>query len=155
MAYNPALYNPYYQQGQMPAQQPQYQPLVQPQQGGRIMVGGEVEAQNRLVSMYPPHMLVPGFVSDVLWDVNGKQFYTLSIEPDGSRNFETFDYSKHVEQQQVAVTRDEFDALKRTVEQMGAANGLYGYVSQPQPVPATAATDTAATGDAAANPRGN
>ena len=38
------------------------------------------------------NQLMPGFVSEPMFDVNGNQFYTLSVEADGRRNLETFDF---------------------------------------------------------------
>lgn len=123
MPYNPTWNNPY-----MPAQSP-YSPNVplggqsvipsypsgQQYNHGRIMADGPVEAQNRLYTMYQPSQLVPGFVSDTVWDVNGRQFYSLSIENDGRRNFETFDFTPHKEESPVQidgaqfVSRQEYD----------------------------------------------
>lgn len=138
---NPYLANPYlplYNQGQpvMP-QAMQQQPALQQQQAG-VRVSGRTEAMNRLLMMYPANMLVPGFISDALFDVNGRQFHTLSIEADGSRNLETFDYTPHVEpaKPQDYVTHAELEALLSKL--IGENDGIH------EPVPA-AEPDTAAT----------
>jgi len=105
---------------QVPVQNPSYPMQYQQSQQGsyghsKIMADGAVEAQNRLLMMYQPNQLVPGFVSDTVWDVNGRQFYALSIENDGRRNFETFDYSKHEDSRPIQidgaqfVSRQEYD----------------------------------------------
>ena len=73
-------------------------------------------------------MLVPGFISDALFNVNGRQFHTLSIEADGSRNLETFDYHPHVETTPInnSVTRQEFQELVDKVNRLsgGISNGI-------------------------------
>lgn len=147
------VYNPYlsnqYTQGLMPQMLPQQPvPLSQlQQQQTRILVDGPTEAMNRFLMMYPASMLVPGFISGELFDVNGKQFHTLSIEPDGRRNLETFDYKPHVEQNPARMTapeyveRSEFQLLADKVNQLieGGDNGVH------ESVPATAAGGNAPT----------
>jgi hypothetical protein len=137
----PYVPNPMMGQQTMPSYgQHQYQP------GVKVMVDGAVEAQNRLMMMYSPQQLVPGFTSDIVWDVNGKQFYALSVENDGRRNFEIFDFAPHAQEHQAGVSRQEFDALKQTVEHMnGVLDGIYGHVS-----PASPAANAVARPDAAA-----
>ena len=136
------VYNPYlsnqYAQGLMPQMLPQQSvPLSQvPQQQTRILVDGPAEAMNRFLMMYPASMLVPGFISSELFDINGKQFYALSVEPDGKRNLETFDYKPHVEQDHTHaatpeyVERSEFQNLVDKVDKMnhlieGGDNGVH------------------------------
>lgn len=133
---------PYYQQYQAPQITPYQQQLMQQQplqimqqtpQVEQIKVDGPQEAMNRFLMRYPANMLVPGFISEALFDVNGKQFHTLSVEMDGRRNLETFDYQPHVEPTQApgAVSRAEFDALADKVNQLiGGSNGIH------EPVPA-------------------
>jgi hypothetical protein len=86
---------------------------------------------------------VPGFVSDTVWDVNGRQFYVLSIENDGRRNFETFDYSKHEDSKPIQidgaqfVSRQEYDEfVKKVYAALGALDGVHATVptvpEQPQ-----------------------
>lgn len=146
MPYNPTWVNPYvpsttYQNyQQVPVQNPSYpMQYQQSQQGGyghgRIMADGAVEAQNRLLMMYQPNQLVPGFVSDTVWDVNGRQFYALSIENDGRRNFETFDYSKHEDSKPIQidgaqfVSRQEYDEfVKKVYAALGALDGVHAAV---------------------------
>ena len=152
----PYMNSPYMQQQfQMPsAYQPaqaQYSAPVMPYQQqslGSIKVDGPTEAMNRFLMRYPANQLVAGFVSEPLFDVNGRQFHTLSIEPDGRRNLETFDYKPHVERQSVEidgaqfVSRQEFDDFtKRVNAALGAINGVHAAV------PSAAA-------DAAAQPAG-
>ena len=136
MPYDPTWNNQYAQPatyvnyGQVPMRVPSYQgqqPAYQGQQGGyghgRITADGSTEAYNRLLMMYQPSQLVPGFISDTVWDVNGRQFYSLSVEPDGRRNFEVFDYSPHVDQAPSQpggaqfVSRQEYDRLRQDYEQ--------------------------------------
>jgi hypothetical protein len=100
---------------------------------------------NRFLMRYPASMLVPGFVSEALFDINGRQFHTLSVEADGRRNLETFDYTLHVEQQPVQtdeaqfVSRQEFEQFTTKVNAaLGALDGIHGPVQ------------TAATADATA-----
>lgn len=141
---NPYLTNPYlplYNQSQpvMPQAMQYQQPALQQQQAGvSIKVSGREEAMNRFLMMYPANMLVPGFISEALFDVNGKQFHALSIEADGSRNLETFDYTPHVEpaKPQDYVTHAELEALLSKL--IGENDGIH------EPVPA-AEPDTAAT----------
>lgn len=52
------------------------------QQLGVTKVDGADEAMSRFLIKYG-NQLVPGFSSEPLFDVNGSQFYTLSVEPDG------------------------------------------------------------------------
>lgn len=139
---NPYLTNPYMQQAIVPPvmqQMIQQTPALQQQQAGSsIKVSGRDEAMNRFLMMYPANMLVPGFISEALFDINGKQFHALSIEADGSRNLETFDYTPHVEpaKPQDYVTHAELEALLSKL--IGENNGIH------EPVPA-ADTVTAAT----------
>ena len=129
---NPYMSNPYMQQAIVP---PAMQQMIQQQapamqQQAGVRVSGRDEAMNRLLMMYPANMLVPGFISEALFDVNGKQFHTLSIEADGSRNLETFDYTPHVEpaKPQDYVTHAELEALLSKL--MGENDGIH------EPVPA-------------------
>ena len=145
MPYNPTWVNPYMQgtyqnYQQVPVQNPSYPMQYQQGQQGiyghsRIMADGAAEAQNRLLMMYQPNQLVPGFVSDTVWDVNGRQFYVLSIENDGRRNFETFDYSKHEDSKPIQidgaqfVSRQEYDEfVKKVYAALGALDGVHAAV---------------------------
>lgn len=125
---NPYLTNPYMQQAIVqPAMQQIQAPVMQQQAGAPVRVSGRDEAMNRFLMMYPANMLVPGFISEALFDINGKQFHTLSIEADGSRNLETFDYQIHVNQQATPdyVSRDEFQGLVDRINQLtGGSNGI-------------------------------
>lgn len=92
---NPYMTNPYMQQAitspiMQQMQQMQQAPVMQQQAG--VRVSGLSEASNRLLMMYPANALVPWFISDPLFDIDGQHFYTLSIENDGRRNFERFLY---------------------------------------------------------------
>lgn len=155
--YAQAQQNPYSYHSQGYAT-PQYQQQMQYQQNaqqGASKVDGPAEAMNRFLMQYPAQSLVPGFVSwPPLFDVNGRQFYTLSIEPDGRRNLETFDYAPHSQAQQVVIdgvtfaSRDELDEFCAKVSiansMIGRQNGVLG------PVPAATATvPTAGTASAA------
>lgn len=118
------------------------QPYGQSQAISSIRVDGPQEAMNRFLMHYPSNQLVPGFVSDPLFDVNGKQFHTLSIEADGHRNLETFDYKKHVvipisaTSPEDYIQRAEFDRLVAKVDSLtGGNDGVHG------PVQAAAAAD--------------
>lgn len=139
---NPYLTNPYMQQAIVPPvmqQMIQQTPALQQQQvGASIKVSGRDEAMNRLLMMYPANMLVPGFISEALFDVNGKQFHALSIESDGSRNLETFDYTPHVEPAKPHdyVTHAELEALLSKL--IGENDGIHEPV--PAADPGTAAT---------------
>lgn len=145
----PYPYNPYlplYNQGQpvMPqAQQAPVVPQYQQQAGASIKVSGREEAMNRFLMMYPANMLMPGFISDALFDIDGCHFHALSIESDGSRNLETFRYKIETPQPMEPadyVSRAEFQSLVDKINQMtGDNNGIH------EPVPAAAPTDTAAT----------
>lgn len=139
---NPYLANPYMQQAVIPPvmqQMIQQQPaLQQPQQAG-VRVSGRDEAMNRLLMMYPANMLVPGFISEALFDIDGRHFHALSIEADGRRNLETFSYQLDTPVQQIAgsdyVSRAEFQELVNKINQMtGDDNGIH------DPVQAAAAT---------------
>ena len=124
-AVNPYLSNPYLQQQIMP-QQPQ-QPLAYQQAGGSsIRVSGRDEAMNRLLMMYPSNVLVPGFISDAVFDIDGKHFHALSIEQDGSRNLETFSYQLGTPTTQTDyVSRAEFQELVNRLNAMtGGTNGI-------------------------------
>ena len=145
---NPYMSNPYMQQAVIPPavqqmiQQPT--PVMQQQAGVSIRVSGRDEAMNRLLMMYPANVLVPGFVSDALFDIDGRHFHALSIEPDGSRNLETFSYRLDSSPTQQAapdyVSRAEFQELADKINQMtGDADGI------PQSVqPAAAAASKSA-----------
>lgn len=134
--------NPYLPQGavNLPYQMPQtVQPYQQPTQQ-RVLVDGPAEAMNRFLMRYPANQLVPGFISDELFDVNGRQFHVLSVETDGRRNLETFDYKLHVEQQPVQidgaqfVSKQEYDQFVAKVSAaLEAINGVH------EPVPSAAA----------------
>lgn len=130
---------------QMPQVAQPYQQSVQQQP--RVLVDGPNEAMNRFLMRYPANVLVPGFVSDALFDVNGRQFHTLSIESDGRRNLETFDFFPHVEEQPVEIngvefaSKKEFDELAAKVNAvMEVVNGLH------EPVPTAAERAAAPTG---------
>lgn len=127
---NPYLTNPYMQQAVMPPIMQQQMPVMQQQAGIAVKVDGPNEAMNRFLMHYPASQLVPGFISDPLFDINGKQFHTLSIEPDGRRNLETFDFMKHEWQQPQQsdgyVSREEFQQLVDKVNQMtGETDGIH------------------------------
>lgn len=114
--YNPYMINPYMQQAIVP-------PMMQQQHAGTIKVSGRDEAMNRLLMMYPANMLVPGFVSEAVFDINGHQFHALSIESDGSRNLETFDYQLHVDQPTSGfVSRAEFQSLVDRLDKITGGN---------------------------------
>lgn len=151
-SYQPVLptqtYQPYQQQSAMAATQP----VAAQQSMGAVKVDGPVEAMNRFLMRYPANVLVPGFISEPLFDVNGHQFHTLSVELDGRRNLETFDFQPHVEEQPVEidgaqfVSREEFDKFTAKVNAaLGVLNGVH------ETVPAAAAATSAAT---AAEPTG-
>ena len=91
---------------------------------------------NRLLMMYPSTSLVPGFISDAVFDIDGRHFHALSIEQDGSRNLETFSYQLDMPNaSQDYVSRSEFQELVNRLNAMtGGTNGV------PEPVQATAAT---------------
>lgn len=159
----PYPFNPAWSGSYQPAgayAQPQAMPMPQQpmmgyqQQGTAAMkVDGPAEAMNRFLMRYPANQLMPGFVSEALFDVNGRQFHTLSIEPDGRRNLETFDYTPHVEQAPITidgadfVSRAEFDDFTAKVNAaLGAINGIHG------PVQAAAGAVPNAAAPAAAVP---
>lgn len=130
---NPYMANPYMQQAIIPpavqqiTQQPT--PVMQQQAGVSIKVSGRDEAMNRFLMMYPASVLVPGFTSDALFDIDGRHFHALSIEPDGRRNLETFSYKLDSSPTQQAntdyVSRAEFQKLANKINQMtGDANGI-------------------------------
>lgn len=136
---NPYLTNSYMQQAIVPPAMQQIQaPVMQQQAGASIRVSGRDEAMNRFLMMYPASMLVPGFISEALFDINGKQFHALSIEADGSRNLETFDYQIHVDQQASPdyVSRAEFQGLVDRINQLTGGNDG---ISEPVQSAATAA----------------
>lgn len=114
-------------------------PAMQQQAGVSIKVSGRDEATNRLLMMYPASVLVPGFTSDALFDIDGRHFHALSIEPDGRRNLETFSYQLDSPPTQQAstdyISRAEFQRLADRINQMtGDTDGI------PRPVqPASAA----------------
>lgn len=134
-----------YQPAQMQYSSPML-PFQQQVPGRSIKVDGPVEAMNRFMMMYPANLLVPGFISDPLFDVNGRQFYTLSIEADGRRNLETFDYNLHVEERPAQdpgvqyATREELNKLAAKVESMtGVDHGVHAAVpTESVPAPAGA-----------------
>lgn len=125
-------YLPQYNQSQPVQQMVQpYQQLTQQ----RVLVDGPTEAMNRFLMRYPANQLVPGFISDELFDVNGRQFHVLSVETDGRRNLETFDYKLHVEQQPVQidgaqfVSKQEYDQFVAKVSAaLEAINGVHAAV---------------------------
>lgn len=136
---NPYTTNPYMQQAIIPPVMQQMMQQQPPQQqAGSVRVSGRDEAMNRLLMMYPANMLVPGFVSEALFDIDGRHFHALSIESDGSRNLETFAYQL---ESQVGpsdyVTHAELEALLSKLT--GDNDGIH------EPVPAA----TAATGQPA------
>lgn len=137
---NPYLTNPYMQQAIVqPATQQIQAPVMQQQAGASIRVSGRDEAMNRFLMMYPANMLVPGFISDALFDIDGRHFHALSIENDGSRNLETFAYQIETPQPTTKsvdyVSRAEFQSLVDKINQMtGDNDGIH------EPVPAAAAT---------------
>lgn len=149
MPYTPTWNNPYLPQGSvtLPYQMPQaVQPYQHPQyqqQQGTMRVDGPAEAMSRFLMRYPENMLVSGFSTDPIFDVNGRQFYVLSIEQDGRRNLETFDFMPHAEAQQVVingVTFESKEAADDFIAKVGVAlealNGVHGSV--PSRIPTTA-----------------
>lgn len=133
-------------------QQP-LQPYQQPTQQQKVLVDGPTEAMNRFLMRYPAHQLVPGFISDELFDVNGRQFHVLSVEADGRRRLETFDYKPHVEQRPINVdgadfvSREEFDEFTKKVNAaLGAINGIHGPVQAAATAAGAATTAAAAAG---------
>lgn len=134
----------------MPAQP---QAMTYQQSWNSVKVDGPTEAMNRFLMHYPASMLMPGFTSDALFDINGRQFHTLSIEQDGRRNLETFDYSPHIEQTPISidgadfVSRAEFDEFTRKVNAaLGAINGIHGPVQAAATAAGAATTAAAAAG---------
>lgn len=130
---NPYLTNPYMQQAIVPPVvqqmlQQQQPPVMQQQAGGSVRVSGRDEAMNRLLMMYPANMLAPGFISDPLFDIDGRHFHTLSIEQDGTRSLETFAYHPDNPEQakpQDYVSRSEFQGLVDRFNQLiGGSNGI-------------------------------
>lgn len=116
---------------------PQQQPLAYQQVSGSVRVSGRDEAMNRLLMMYPSTSLVPGFISEAVFDIDGRHFHALSIEQDGSRNLETFSYQldmpKQIDASQDYVSRSEFQELVNRLNAMtGGTNGI------PEPVQAAA-----------------
>ena len=162
--FNPA-WNGGYQMGGAYAQ-PQAMPYQQPWNSAKV--DGPAEAMNRFLMHYPASMLMPGFTSDPLFDINGRQFHALSIEQDGRRNLETFDYTPHIEQTPINidgadfVSRAEFDDFTAKVNAaLGAINGIHGPVqaaagavpdaAAPAPAP-TSTVHTAGSSAGAAGP---
>jgi hypothetical protein len=154
--YQPTWNNPYqnlYGTQQLPTAVGAYQPPqpvgTQAQPAMPVKVDGPAEAMNRFLIQYPASQLVPGFVSDPLFDVNGRQFHTLSIEADGHRNLETFDFEKHIEipisgTPDDYIQRAEFDELVSKVNSiMGGQNGVHGPVQAAAPAAAPAAAQQA------------
>lgn len=150
----------YGQQQAMPQQQAPQMPYQQP--WNSVKVDGADEAMNRFLMRYPANMLVPGFVSDPLFDINGRQFHTLSIEQDGRRNLETFDYKPHVEEQPVVINDSQWVSLEDFEDFVNKTEialeelrnrGIYGPVQpaadaepievQPVPLPAYPAAPSA------------
>lgn len=128
-AQNPYMTNPYMQQAIVPpaVQQMQQQQLMMQQQASNVRVSGRDEAMNRLLMMYPSNMLVPGFISEAVFDIDGRHFHALSIEADGRRNLETFSYQLETPQLSGSdyVSRAEFDELVSKINQMnGGTNGI-------------------------------
>lgn len=129
--YNPYLPNPYLSQQAMLPQQvmlPQQQAAQQSVQQ-QPRVSGRDEAMNRFLMMYPANMLVPGFTSEALFDIDGRHFHALSIEADGSRNLETFSYQLDTPTPQFSgsdyVSRAEFDELVSKINKMtGGTDGI-------------------------------
>lgn len=127
---NPYLTNPYMQQAIMqPAMQQIQAPVMQQQAGASIRVSGRDEAMNRFLMMYPASTLVPGFISDALFDIDGRHFHALSIESDGSRNLETFLYQIETSQSATKpadyVSRAEFQSLVDRINHLtGGSNGI-------------------------------
>lgn len=117
----------------MPMQYQQQMAMSQP--WNAIKVDGPNEAMNRFLMHYPANQLMPNFISEPLFDINGRQFHVLSIEADGRRNLETFDYSLHEDEQKVQIngaefaSKREFDELARKVYAvMEVVNGLHAAV---------------------------
>lgn len=146
-------------QGQYTTQFPTYQApqMVQPYQPyqqpwNSVKVDGADEAMNRFLMHYPANMLVPGFISDPLFDINGRQFHALSIEQDGRRNLETFDYKRHVEEQPVVINDSQWvsvedfeDFVNKTeiaLEEL-RNRGIYGPVQPAAEQPAHSPADAA------------
>lgn len=132
---NPYMTNPYMQQAIVPPamqQMIQQQPVMQQQAGCSVKVSGRDEAMNRLLMMYPANVLVPGFVSDAVFDIDGRHFHALSIENDGSRNLETFAYQlESSDGSGDYVSRSEFQTLVDKINQMmGANSGISEPVQQ-------------------------
>ena len=147
--YQPTWNNPYlaqlqgYQNQQAMQQYPQqYQQQEQP--WNSVKVDGAAEAMNRFLMHYPASMLLPGFISEPLFDVDKKHFHTLSIEVDGRRNLETFRYEPEdsggfTADKTQFVSRSEFDEFTAKVNAaLGALNGVH------EPVSATTAAVPAA-----------
>lgn len=117
-----------YQQGPTQGQGAQFQP-------DPVKVDGPTEAMNRFLMRYA-NALVPGFISEPTFDVNGRQFYVLSVEQNGRRNLETFDYTPHVEERPVEidgaqfVSKQEYDQFVAKVSAALEAinNGIHGPV---------------------------
>lgn len=108
-----------YQQPQQPTQFQQPMAQVAQQMSGVMKVDGPDEAMNRILMRYPSALLVPGFVSDPVFDVNGRQFHALSVESDGRRHLETFDYTPHVEEDPVEINGVKF-ASKKEFDELAA-----------------------------------
>lgn len=109
----------YQQQPQQPTQFQQPMAQVAQQMSGVMKVDGPDEAMNRIIMRYPSALLVPGFVSDPVFDVNGRQFHALSVESDGRRHLETFDYTPHVEEDPVEINGVKF-ASKKEFDELAA-----------------------------------
>lgn len=147
-AQNPYMTNPYMQQVIVPPavqqMQQQQQQLMMQQQTSNVRVSGRDEAMNRLLMMYPANMLVPGFISEAVFDIDGRHFHALSIEADGSRNLETFSYKLDMSPGSDYVSRTEFDELVNKINRMtGGTDGIS------QSVQAAADSATASAGQPA------
>lgn len=96
-----------------------------------MKVDGQAEAMNRLLMKYS-NALVAGFVSEPVFDVNGKQFYVLSVDANSKRNLETFDYAPHSESTRIRIngvdfdSQQEFDMFAAKVQAvLGVQNGVH------------------------------
>ena len=127
MPYTPTWNNPYV----TAPQAMQVQPTYQPQQIGYPIQQGPKKVNGPQSALQFP--LAPNTQSDPLFDMNGKVFYIVTADSAGYKTLETFDFSPHVDESvasptQSQVTREEFDALARKVNDMEAINGVHGSV---------------------------
>lgn len=123
-------------QSMIPAQQAQLANGWQQPMNGIIKVNGPDSAMQC--------NLPPNSTSYPMFDMNGKVFYVVSTDGNGSKTMETFSFAPFVEEQKAqqitdVISRHEFDELVAKVEAM--SNGTYG------PVHTTSAT--AASGEPA------